>query len=353
MKARHSYRTQVGVLTCVLLLVAACTTDGSSDSSGAPPTDAGPTATATATSDAREAADTPAPCPSEPLRSWAVGALETRRLVARGDLGDVAVRRTGTATIAWTASVDSGEVRTLDDPAAPGDPQSPAGPPDPQHRELLDAFGKDDALGIDATGVQTLLWLSDERGPSGGPSPFNENFDVVLADRSPGGGWSSSPSVVGSGHVYNARLAVNPSGAAVVTWLQYEHPHPRVYASYRVACRRRLAPTELVAQNASPWGVGIDDAGRVLPAVQPRTQQPHTHVRGPPHPDRRLASPESPRRRGHRRGLGSRRRRLCSGTTQQRLLRHRPSPRLAVHDSNDPGGPLAATRPTASPHRSR
>ena len=45
---------------------------------------------------------------------------------------------------------------------------------------LINAFGGEDVLGIDAAGVQTLLWLSDERGPSAGPGPFTEYFDVVL-----------------------------------------------------------------------------------------------------------------------------------------------------------------------------
>ena len=172
MKARHTFhRTWVGVLSCVLLLQAACTTDGSSDSSGAPSIDAEPTATEATTSDGREAAEVePAPCRSEQLRSWAVGEIGTRRLVARGESRDVVVSRNGTATVAWSADVDWGEVRTMDDPAAPGDPQSPAGPPDPQHRE---GFGglhgwNEDVLGIDAGGVQTLLWLSDERGPAPG-----------------------------------------------------------------------------------------------------------------------------------------------------------------------------------------
>ena len=99
-----------------------------------------------------------------------------------------------------TAAVgDRGVVRTMDDPAAPGDPQSPAGPLDPQHRHRCSTRLAGDVLGIDAAGAQTLLWLSDERGPSAGPGPFTEYYDVVLGDRSPGGGWSNSPSVVGAG----------------------------------------------------------------------------------------------------------------------------------------------------------
>ena len=205
----------------------------------------------------------PAPCPSQPLRSWLLGAITTRRLVAHGTLEDVAVSQTGTATVAWTASVDSGEVRTMDVPDTPGDPQSPAGPPDPQHREVFDVFG-DGALGVDAVGAQTLLWLSDELGPSGGPSPFSEFFDVVVADRSPGGRWSTAPAVLGAGYVWSHQLVVNASGAAVVAWSLYEGRKSVVYASYRDAAGAEWTYMERVAMNASLQEVGIDDAGRVL-----------------------------------------------------------------------------------------
>ena len=200
----------------------------------------------------------PATCPSEPLRSWAVGEIATRRLAARVALGDVAVGRTGRATIAPSIDVDWGEIRTMDDPPAPDDPQSPAGPPDPQRRE---SWG---SLGEDAAGVQTLLWLSDERGPSASGIPFTEYFDVVVADRSPGGAWSTSPSVLGAGYIHNAELAVNASGAAVVTWHQFEGSGPVVYAAYREAAGAEWTRTELVAKEAYLEDVGIDDAGRVL-----------------------------------------------------------------------------------------
>ena len=152
-KGRHAFhRTRVGVLSCVLLFQTACTGDGSSGSSSSPSTAAGPTATATTPSDdVPEAAETePASCPSEPLRSWSLSGIATRGLAAYGTLEDLAVTRTGTATLAWTDSVDSGEIHTMDDPAAPGDPQSPAGPPDPQHREVFDA-------------LVTTSWMSMQR----------------------------------------------------------------------------------------------------------------------------------------------------------------------------------------------
>ena len=175
----------------------------------------------------------------------------------------MAVSQSGTATVAWTASVDSGEVRTMDVPDAPGDPQSPAGPPDPQHREVFDVFG-DGTLGVDAAGTQTLLWLSDELGPSGGPSPFSEFFDVVVADRSPGGWWSNAPTVLGAGYVWSHQLVVNASGAAVVAWSLYEGRKSVVYASYRDAAGAEWTYMERVATNAWLQEAGIDDAGRVL-----------------------------------------------------------------------------------------
>ena len=262
MAALHAlHRIRVGALACVLLLQAACVADGSSGSSSASLTEtAQPTQTATLGSDVpEEVATEPALCASEG-RSWTVGAIATRRLVAYSQLGGVVVSRTGTATVAWTASVDSGEVRTMDDPATPGDPRSPAGPPDPKHRESVSD------LGIDAADVQTLLWLSDERGSTGGPSSFSEYFDVVVADRSRGGEWSSSPSVLGAGYVWQNWLAVNASGAAAVAWYQYGGPHhqPLVYAAYREAAGVEWTPGELVAKNATLSGAGIDDAGRVV-----------------------------------------------------------------------------------------
>jgi hypothetical protein len=193
-----------------------------------------------------------------------LGDVTTRRLAAvGGTLEDVAVSQNGTTTVAWTVAVDSGEVRTADVPAAPGDPQSPAGPLDPQHREVFNVFG-DGVLGVDATDAQTLLWLSDERGRGAGPAPFTEFFDIVVADRSPGGRWSSSPTVLGAGYLQGHQLAVNAAGAAVVAWGQYEGRKTRVYASYREAAGAEWTPTELVANNASSEEVGIDDAGRVL-----------------------------------------------------------------------------------------
>jgi hypothetical protein len=215
MTARRAlHRAGVAALWCVLLLQAACTADESSGSSGASPADGAATAeTTTRASNLPKAADSdPAPCPSQTLRSWHLGDITTRRLIARGTLEDVAVSQTGSATVAWTASVDYGEVRTMDVPAVASDPQSPAGPPDPQHREVFNAFG-DDVLGVDAADAQTLLWLSDERGLGGGPTPFTEFFDVVVADRSSGGRWSTSPAVLGAGHFWNARLAVTSQAA--------------------------------------------------------------------------------------------------------------------------------------------
>ena len=72
--------------------------------------------------------------------------------------------------------------------------------------------------------------------------PVHRVLDVVLGDRSPGGGWSSSPSVVGAGYaVWSARLAVNPSGAAVAIWNPFGTQ--TVYANYRAGRRRQVDAT--------------------------------------------------------------------------------------------------------------
>jgi hypothetical protein len=182
-----------------------------------------------------------------------------------GTLDDVFVSRTGTATVAWTVSLDAGEIRTLDVPPGPGDPQSPAGPPDPEHRQGFHGFGLNDVLAADAGGVQSLVWFSDGLGYTGGPSHFNEIYEVTVADRGPAGGaWSSAPAVLGAGFVSSHALAVNPSGAALMAWDQFEGRRQRLYASYRSAAGAGWAPAELVAEDASLQEAGIDDAGRVV-----------------------------------------------------------------------------------------
>lgn len=262
MRARDGLRRAgLAAVSFVLLLQAACVAEESPRSPGGSPADAAAATdtTAPASTLQRGGDAEPEPCPSETLRSWSFGNVTTRRLAAYGTLDDVAVSQTGTATVAWTLEEDyyDTEIRTMDVPAAPSDPQSPAGPPDPQHRH---AFG---GVGVDASDAQTLLWLSDELGSTGGTGPYSEHFDVVVADREPGGQWSSSPTVLGAGYVWDAQLAVNPSGAAVVGWLAVE-PEPVVYAAYREAAGAAWTHTERLARNASLQGLGIDDAGRVL-----------------------------------------------------------------------------------------
>lgn len=270
MKGRSELRTAQSVAVVWLLLLVsavACVEEGSSGSPGELSAEAAaPTETAAEVGTVREAAGAgPAPCPSESKRLRRLGETVTHRLPVHGTLDDVLVSRTGTATVAWTISLDAGEVRTMDVPAAPGDPQSPAGPPDPEHRQVFHGYGAHDVLGADAAGVQTLMWFSDGLGYTGGPSQFNENYEVTVADRGPGvGAWSSPPAVLGAGFVSSHELAVNPSGAAVVAWDQFEGRRQRLYASYRPTAGAGWAPTELVAEDASVEEVAIDDAGRVV-----------------------------------------------------------------------------------------
>jgi|tagenome__1003787_1003787.scaffolds.fasta_scaffold20874663_2 hypothetical protein len=265
MKSRHSLR--VSVLACALLVVpVSCDGGGSSRQ----PVDLGQGAAVPAeTSTPSETAPRPEPvepmqCRSEPRRSWTVHDIATRNLIPYGTLADVVVSRSGTATVAWYGPAGDGyAIHTTDQPAAPGDPQSPAGPFDPNRESLFNAFGGEDVLGIDAAGAQTLVWLADERGPSAGPGLFTENYDIVRGDRSPGGEWSNSTLVVGAGFTTSAQLAVNASGAAVVTWPQYTGAKSRGYAFYRDAAGAEWTQMEL-PKNSSSREAGIDDVGRVL-----------------------------------------------------------------------------------------
>lgn len=264
---RLSTAQSLAVLSLLLGSAAACAAEDSSGSPGEGSAgSAATTETATEIGAVRETGDEgPAPCPSEPKRLTRMGETVTHRLPAYGTLDDVFVSRTGTATVAWTVSLDAGEIRTLDVPPGPGDPQSPAGPPDPEHRQGFHGSGLHDVLAADAAGEQTLVWFSDGLGYTGGPSHFNEIYEVTVAERGPAGGaWSSSPTVLGAGFVSGHALGVSPSGAAVVAWSQFEGRRQRLYASYRLTAGAGWGPAELVAKDASLREAGIDDAGRVV-----------------------------------------------------------------------------------------
>jgi hypothetical protein len=150
MNGRSELRTAQSVAVVWLLMVSAvaCVEEGSPGSPGELSAEAAASAeTADEGGAVRETADAgPAPCPSEPKRWRSLSETVTHRLPVYGTLDDVLVSRTGTATVAWTVSLDAGEVRTMDVPAGPGDPQSPAGPPDPQHRQVYNGFGLHDVL---------------------------------------------------------------------------------------------------------------------------------------------------------------------------------------------------------------
>lgn len=169
---------------------------------------------------------------------------------------DVVVSSAGTATVAW--SLQSGGIRTAEDPPAPADPQ------DPRYGASSSAGFPhfNDYLSIDAADRQTLVYNEDVT--DGRSKPF---VDVIGSDRTPGAAWSSSPATV----MHRARadltqLAVSPSGAAVVMWQkQPDVRNQPVYLSYRNAAGGRWTTPERapVAQAWAPH-VGIDDAGRVL-----------------------------------------------------------------------------------------
>lgn len=261
MAARRTlHRLRIAVLVCTLLLI--------------------PVGCDLADSSRKRTA--PMACPSERTGSSTMHDIAT---VSRGvEVGplDVVVSRTGKATLAWTAAPGGFKfyrpqvVRIADDPAAPGDPHGPPGPPDPQ--DPLDAQvnavtlsfpeSPSGTLGIDGADRQTLLWEQDLLTPPGPDQVFTEFYDVVISERAPGGGWSTSP-VVGFGYVSRTQLAVNASGAAVVAWQRMTQrangPGPfHVFASYRDTAGAGWTSPERVPNTEALERVSIDDAGRVL-----------------------------------------------------------------------------------------
>jgi len=285
---RTLHRTRDAVLMCTLLVIpVGCDTgDPSRTPPAAPSRHAGALATAASPDGVarRPVRKKPVPvaCPSERTRSWTLHDIATvsRRVEAVGPLNMV-VSRAGKATLAWTVAPGGfrflpRSVRIADVPPTPGDPQDPPGPPDPQ--DPLDA--RVDAaiapmslaesananLGIDGTDVLTLLWHQDLL-PPGPDQVFTEFYDVVASDRVPGGGWSTSPTV-GFGYTWNAQLAVNASGAAVVAWHETRRRGTHVYASYRDTAGAGWTPPERVPDTEGLEQVGIDDAGRVLLVYQ-------------------------------------------------------------------------------------
>jgi hypothetical protein len=192
---------------------------------------------------------------------------------------DVVVSRTGKATLAWTAAPGGFKfyrpqvVRIADDPPAPGDPHGPPDPQDPldaQVNAVTLSFPESPGgtLGIDGADRQTLLWQQDLLTPPGPDQVFTEFYDVVISDRAPGGGWSTSP-VVGFGYVSRTQLAVNASGAAVVAWQRMTQRANgpgsfHVFAAYRDTAGAGWTSPERVPNTEALEQVGIDDAGRVL-----------------------------------------------------------------------------------------
>lgn len=261
----HGVRV-VPVLVCMLLaLPVGCDVDASRHNPATPRRNAtAPTTpTAPATSAARDGVTprtlrrAPVPCPSKQTRVTMhdITAVSRGRKVADAP-PDVVVSSAGTATVAW--SLQSGGIRTAEDPPAPADPQ------DPRYGASSSAGFPhfNDYLSIDAADRQTLVYNEDVT--DGRSKPF---VDVIGSDRTPGAAWSSSPATV----MHRARadltqLAVSPSGAAVVMWQkQPDVRNQPVYLSYRNAAGGRWTTPERapVAQAWAPH-VGIDDAGRVL-----------------------------------------------------------------------------------------
>ncbi|MGF9757641.1 hypothetical protein AAII07_20825 [Microvirga sp. 0TCS3.31] len=202
----------------------------------------------------------PVRCPSGPMSSWVMhepSAVSESVNDLPWMTPDVVVSRAGTATVAF-ASVDN-VVRTADDPPAAGDPQDPAhGQQDP-HAPTGGVHLGIDGSDVQTTMVQEFVRLVDNSGSS------NEIVDLQLPGRFPGRGWSSSPAEVAEQELlYEAHLAVNASGAAVLMWLDSAY---NLLAVYRDSAWATWTAPQLVPASAdiSPtFEVGIDDVGRVL-----------------------------------------------------------------------------------------
>ncbi len=217
------------------------------------------------------------PCPSERTRAWTMHDVVTvSRGVEVGGPLELVVSRTGSTTVAWTAAPGGFGLPQIigvaDVPRAPGDPQIPLGPPDaqdPLDAQVDAAIGRSGVeapgshLGIDGADVQTLLWQQDLLTPPGPEQDLTEFYDVAVAERAPGAGWSTAPSL-GLGYVDDAQLAVNASGAAVVAWHQFIGRRSLVYASYRATAGAGWTSPQRVPRVDGLMQVGIDDAGRVL-----------------------------------------------------------------------------------------
>lgn len=149
---------------------------------------------------------------------------------------------------------------SADLPASPGDPRLiRAGGPDWPAMSDPDLIRN---LGVDAAGIQTFAFVEEDI-PVDGPS--SEDWNVWVATRAPGSAWSSPTRVnVSSAYLGEVRLAVNSSGAAVVTWNQSLH---RLWAAYRPASDAPWLPaTRLSRRDGYHHQVGIDDAGNATVA---------------------------------------------------------------------------------------
>ncbi|MFC7359374.1 hypothetical protein [Nocardioides astragali] len=202
----------------------------------------------------------PVPCPSGPMSSWTMHEQSTAS-ASVNDLPwmtpDVVVSRAGTATVAFASADDV--VRTADDPPAFGDPQDPAHGKQNPHSPMGGVHIGIDASDVQTTMVQEFVRLSDNSGSS------NEVVDLQLPDRVPGGEWSSSSAEVTQQELlYEAHLAVNASGAAVLMWLDSSSNLNAVYrhgAGATWTAPQRVPASADISPN---FEVGIDDAGRVV-----------------------------------------------------------------------------------------
>jgi hypothetical protein len=217
------------------------------------PVDLGaPVAQSSASSD--EPGD-PASCITDLPRSWAFAEPTTvgDRISVADYLTptDIVVARDGTATVVYQSAADL--ALTADDPPAAGDPLDPSGGRDETW------LWPGDHLALDGSGTQTVVVQEPVRFNS---NTFRQFDDLVVADRTAGGSWSTAPVTVKDREITGeVDLAVNASGAAVLVWSQNEHH----LATYRTGAGAPWgSPERVPTAGAIDVEVDIDDAGRVL-----------------------------------------------------------------------------------------
>lgn len=116
--------------------------------------------------------------------------------------------------------------------------------------------GAPEDFGVDATGIQTFVWREE----------VARGWQVSVAAGAPGAEWSAPTKLDEvARYIAHVHLAVNASGAAVVTWSRSTN----TFAAYRPSADAAWSPLQRLARDGGyDSDVGIDDAGNALVLFQ-------------------------------------------------------------------------------------